>query len=65
MVLAQGLQWFTFLETVVGGGHAKAPALRILEVIWNEFALGSVVLPDLDAIVREPRGWLVIAERLK
>ena len=65
MALAQGLHWFAFLETVVGRGQGKGPALRILEVIWQEFALGSVALPKLEDIVREPRGWLVIAERLK
>lgn len=65
IVLAQGLHWFAFLETVVGRGRGKGPALRILEMVWNEFSLGKVALPKLEDIVREPRGWLVIAEVLK
>jgi hypothetical protein len=62
--LAQGLHWFAFLETVVGRGRGKGPALRILEVIWEELGLGKVSLPSIAKIVREPRGWLVIADVL-
>ncbi len=62
--LAQGLHWFAFLETVVGGGRAKGPAIRILEVIWSELSLGRAFLPAMADIVREPRGWLVVADLL-
>ncbi|MEO3386113.1 hypothetical protein [Mesorhizobium sp. CAU 1741] len=60
--LAQGLHWFAFLETVVGRGKGKGPALRILEIIWSEFALGKGSGVTLDEVVREPKGWLVIAD---
>ncbi|HEX7390673.1 MAG TPA: hypothetical protein VF286_11210 [Acidiphilium sp.] len=62
--LAQGLHWFAFLELVVGRGQGKGPALRILDVIWTEMALGRASLPPVAVIVREPRGWLVIADLL-
>jgi hypothetical protein len=62
--LAQGLHWFAFLELVVGGGRGKGPALRILEVIWTEMALGRVSMPTIHEVVREPCGWLVIADLL-
>jgi hypothetical protein len=62
--LAQGLHWFAYLELVVGGGRGKGPALRILEVIWTEFTIGRAFLPALADIVREPRGWLVVADLL-
>lgn len=62
--LAQGLHWTAFREQVVGGGRGKGPALRILDVIWTELALGKVSLPKLADVVKEPRGWLVIADLL-
>lgn len=62
--LAQGLHWFAFLELVVGRGVGKGPAMRILEVIWSELSLGRAFLPAMADIVREPRGWLVVADLL-
>lgn len=60
--LAQGLHWFAFLETVVGRGRGKGPALRILEILWADLGLGRASLVSLDDVVREPKGWLVIAD---
>lgn len=63
--LAQGLHWFAFLETVVGRGQAKGPALRILELLWNETpTLWVVSGVTLEKIVREPKGWLIVAEMI-
>jgi hypothetical protein len=70
--LAKGLHWFAFLELVVDHANAltkrpsggKGPALRILEVIWTEIALGRASKPKIEEIVREPCGWLVIADLL-
>jgi hypothetical protein len=33
-------------------------------VIWTEFTIGRAFLPALADIVREPRGWLVVADLL-
>jgi len=64
--LAQGLHWYAFLESTVGRvyGGGKGPALRILEVLWQQFALGHGAIVAIADVVREPRGWLVIADLL-
>ena len=62
--LAQGLHWMAFREQVVGRGRGKGPGLRILEVIWSELALGRMSMPAIAEVVKEPRGWLVIADLL-
>ncbi|MDE2574228.1 MAG: hypothetical protein KGL55_02855 [Rhodospirillales bacterium] len=62
--LAQGLHWFAYLELVIGRGQGVGPALRILEVIWTDIALGRASMPAMRDVVREPRGWLVIADLL-
>lgn len=64
--LAQGLHWFAFRESVVGRafGGGKGPACRILQILWNQFAVGRGSMVSLDSVIREPRGWLVIADLL-
>jgi len=64
--LAQGLHWYGFREAVVGSVHGggRGPALRILEVLWQQFALGHGGIVAIADVVREPRGWLVIADLL-
>jgi hypothetical protein len=64
--LAQGLHWYAFRESVVGGVHGggKGPSLRILELLWQQFALGHGGIVSIANVVREPRGWLVIADLL-
>ncbi len=62
--LAQGLHWFAFLETVVGRGAGKGPAMRILDVVWEQFAIGKGSGVSLADIIKEPRGWLVVADLL-
>lgn len=62
--LAQGLHWFAFAESVVGRGVGKGPAMRILDVIWEQFAIGKGSGVSLAQIIKEPRGWLVIADLL-
>ena len=64
--LAQGFHWHAFRESVVGGtfGGGKGPAWRILEVVWEQFGIGHGIAHSMDDIVREPCGWLVIADLL-
>lgn len=64
--LAQGLHWYAFRELAVGRAHigGKGPALRILELLWQQVALGHIGFMSIADVVREPRGWLVIAELL-
>ncbi len=62
--LAQGLHWYAYREQVVGAafGGGKGPAIRILELLWQQFALGRGAMVRLTDVVREPQGWLVIAD---
>jgi len=60
--LAHGLHWYAFRELVVGRGGGKGPALRILDLLWQQFALGHGGYVAIADVVREPRGWLVIAD---
>lgn len=62
--LAKGLHWFAFLEKVVGRGVGKGPALRILDVLWTDLALGKTSGITFNDIIPEPRGWLVLADFL-
>ena len=62
--LAQGLHWFAYRESVVGQGVGKGPSMRILEAIWQQFAIGRTSGVTLAQITREPRGWLVVADLL-
>ena len=62
--LAQGLHWFAFAESVVGRGAGKGPAMRILEIVWEQFALGHGSGVSFADVVKEPRGWLVFADLL-
>ncbi|HEY6271633.1 MAG TPA: hypothetical protein VIX19_06510, partial [Terriglobales bacterium] len=64
--LAQGLHWYAFREAVVGRVHGggRGPAQRILELLWQQFTLGHGGLVAIADVVREPHGWLVIADLL-
>jgi hypothetical protein len=64
--LAQGLHWMAYREQAVGriAGGGNGPANRILDVIWQQFALGHGGAVTRKDIVSEPRGWLVIADLL-
>lgn len=62
--LAQGLHWYAYREQVVGRafGGGRGPAIRILELLWQQFALGRGSMVSIEHVVREPQGWLVIAD---
>ncbi len=64
--LAQGLHWMAFREQAVGriAGGGTGPANRILDTIWQQFALGHGGIVSRKDIVTEPRGWLVVADLL-
>jgi len=64
--LAQGLHWYAFREQAVGRafGGGKGPALRILEILWQQMALGRAGYISLADVAREPEGWLVVADLL-
>ncbi|MBB3899695.1 hypothetical protein [Roseococcus suduntuyensis] len=62
--LAQGLHWYAFRESVVGSafGGGKGPAMRILEVLWEQVAFGRAANVSLAEVTKEPQGWLVVAD---
>lgn len=60
--LAQGLHWFAYRELAISHGQGKGPALRILELLWSDLAIGKASGVTLQEIVKEPCGWLVIAD---
>jgi hypothetical protein len=60
--LAQGLHWFAYRELAISHGQGKGPAMRILEILWSDLAIGKSSGVTLEQIVREPCGWLVIAD---
>lgn len=62
--LAQGLHWYAFRESVVGGafGGGKGPAVRILDILWEQAAFGRAANVSLADVRKEPQGWLVIAD---
>ena len=62
--LAKGIHWKAFCEQVVGRGTGKGPARRILDVIWSDMSLGRASAVSLDDIIKEPQGWLVIADMM-
>jgi hypothetical protein len=62
--LAMAIHWFAFVEHTISHGRGKGPASRILDVVWEQFALGKGSGVALYDVVKEPRGWLVIADLL-
>lgn len=60
--LAQGLHWFAYRELAISHGRGKGPAMRILEVLWADLGIGKLSGATLQEIVKEPCGWLVIAD---
>lgn len=64
--LAQGLHWYAFREQVVGAafGGGKGPAMRILEILWEQVAFGRAASVSLTDVAKEPQGWLVVADLL-
>jgi len=60
--LAQGLHWFAYRENAISHGQGKGPAMRILELLWADLSIGRMSGAKLQDIVKEPCGWLVIAD---
>jgi hypothetical protein len=34
----------------------------VLDLLWDELTIGRPALPSVADTVREPRGWLVVAD---
>jgi hypothetical protein len=62
--LAMAIHWFAFVEQAISHGRGKGPACLILDVVWEQFAIGKGSMVSLYDVVKEPRGWLVIADLL-
>jgi hypothetical protein len=65
---AAATHWQAYREGVIGRGAATGPATRIIKHIFEDYTIaGALFAEDLAkvrAIIAEPQGWLVIADKL-
>ena len=69
IAFAAGIHWRAFTENRIGRGQATGPSGRIVHQLFNDYttvgALAAESRDTIDRIIAEPKGWLVILDKVK